>query len=135
MKELTLQKKFLSILNNPNTPWGKLKYAEEFNYSGGRVDVIAIDKLKTLYAFEIKLEKWKIALNQAYRNTSFANKSYIVLPKSIATKAIKHEYQFKRRSVGLCYLEGEKIVELLDCSQNKPIMGWLNNRARNLIVK
>ncbi len=130
--EKNLQKVFLSVLAGENSPWNVAKYYEEFNFNGGRTDVIAIDDFSVLYAFELKLEKWKVALIQAYRNTSFANKSYVVLPKESAIKAARYEYQFKRRAVGLCYIEDNTIVEIYDCKKNnKLLMPWLNNKARN----
>lgn len=133
--ENILQSHFLKILEGNSNPWGCMTTSEEFNYRGGRTDIIALDNSSTLYAFEIKLEKWKIALNQAYRNTNFANKSYVILPKEVAKRALKYEYQFKRRSVGLCYIEDDRIVELLDSKLITPLIPWLNEKAKYSLTK
>lgn len=63
-----------------------------------------------IIAFEAKLEKWREALHQAYRNSCFAHYSYIVVPEIVAEKAIQYEIEFAQRSVGVCDLSNGRIV-------------------------
>jgi hypothetical protein len=133
--EVHLQERFLTILENDHSLWGNLKYSEQFNYSGGRTDVIALDSSSMVYAFELKLEKWKIALNQAYRNANFANKSYVVLPKKSAMRAIKFKEEFERRSVGLCYIDGNNLIKLIDIKPSSPVITWLNEKAKSTLIQ
>src|SRR2546427_5324293 len=39
-------------------------------------------------SFEAKLKDWRYALDQAYRNTCFAHKSYVVVPEATALTAL-----------------------------------------------
>ena len=131
--EYVLVRKFCSLLNEENSPWGKLKFVEEFYHPSGRTDLVATDENNNLFAFEMKLEKWKVALIQAYRNTSFAHQSYVVVPEAIAKKAIKYEDQFKRRSVGLCFVNREGIIKLVEANHNESLQPWLTEKAKYVI--
>jgi len=71
-------------------PWGTLKLAREFGYGRGRADLIAVDPYGRVIAFEAKIAAWREALHQAYRNTCFADYSYVVLPKKSARTAARH---------------------------------------------
>lgn len=100
----------------------------EFDYRSGRADVIALDHFGRVFAFEAKLEKWRAALNQAYRNTCFAHISYVVLPTNIAGRALEQSRDFISRNVGICAV-GEKIEVLLEPSEVVPLQGWLSEKA------
>lgn len=127
--EADLSATFCSLLVSEGTPWEIVKYNKEFEYLRGRTDIVASDKNGLLIAFELKLLKWKTALQQAYRNTCFAHYSYVVLPSSVAYKAEKYIYEFKRRSVGLCYVLDGKIIETIPARYQQPIQPWLSQRA------
>jgi hypothetical protein len=115
---------------------GELKLTTEFNYNRGRTDIVAINTSSKIIAFEVKLEKWKEALHQAYRNTCFAHYSYIVVPESTAYRALKHSRDFSRISIGICYLSStNQIVIPLNATQGEPLQKWLRDRARAAILK
>ncbi len=108
---------------------GPLKLAKEFNYNRGKVDVIALTSAKDVIAFEAKLEKWRTALHQAYRNTCFANYSYVIVPEHIAKRAMKHFREFADRAVGLCSISDGKLTIVCEAARSEPIQPWLSNRA------
>jgi hypothetical protein len=132
--EQSLTDAFCEALSNGKSPWGEVKFTREFDYINGRTDVIAIDKSTTLLAFEVKLTRWRDALNQAYRNTSFAHLSYVVLPELIAFRAKGFQHEFGRRSVGLCSYRDDTVVELLPARHQVPIQPWLSERASGTLT-
>lgn len=134
--EQALVEAFTGQLSNLEvSPWGPLQFATEFSYLRGRTDVIAMNGLGEIIAFEAKLRKWREALHQAYRNTCFAHFSYIVVPEKVAMKAIRHFAEFSRRSVGLCYPSTHGIVVLLEPPKLSPLQNWLSEQAAHLIVE
>lgn len=99
--ENSLVRAFVAHLRKSGSPLGRLVLASEFGYLTGRTDLIAVDSTDAVLAFEAKLEKWKTAMHQAYRNASFADYSFVVLPKEVAERAVIAESEFERRRVGL----------------------------------
>lgn len=120
---------FDTALMKENSPFSPECKAKEFDYREGRTDVIMSDKLGNLLAFEMKLEKWKQALNQAYRNTSFAHYSYVVVPLRTAQRAVKQEHEFIRRGVGLCSVDNSRIHIEIDARKCEPLRPWLTESA------
>ncbi len=84
--EQHLVEDFCAVLQTRNTPWGEVTLTREFGFTRGRADVIAVDTDGNVLAFEAKLEKWRVALQQAYRNTCFANFSVILFLSSSSKK-------------------------------------------------
>lgn len=130
--ESNLVEEFLCATQN-TVAWNQMKTSTEFNYQRGRTDIIAIDQDGVLIAVEAKLKKWRDALHQAYRNTCFANRSYVLLPEKTALVASKYIAEFKRRKVGLCYLLDGKIVILFEPPMVDPIQPWLSKFAIDAI--
>ncbi len=129
-RESTLVADLARCLRNKKSPWGDLRLGFEFEYGGGIADVFAIRKSGEVIAFEAKLTKWKDAMHQAYRTQSFANRSYVVLPPLTAQIAISHEFEFRRRRVGLCTISQDGgIVTLIDSVEGLPLQPWLADRA------
>ena len=114
-------------------PWDTSAYKVEFNYMRGKTDIIAVSPSNELIAIEAKLNKWRFALQQAYRNRCFADKSYILLPYDIATNALRYEYEFCRRGVGICSLINGEIVILRDAKADNPVQPWLREVALNYV--
>jgi len=113
---------------------GQAIYQTEFDYSRGRTDIILLDGNNKLFAFEAKLKKWRDALHQAYRNTSFAQYSYILVPEQVAEVAVKYAVEFSRRSVGICFVSGSEIKILHRAHQNTPLQEYLYKRAKQLLL-
>lgn len=132
--EASLVEEFMAQLSKENNPFNVNDFAVEFNYLNGRVDIVGTSNCGELLAFEAKLNKWKKALNQAFRNTSFSHYSYVLLPKLIADRVKKYSIEFKRRSVGLCSFQGSSIRIEISAQKSEPIQPWLTESAINYIL-
>ncbi len=120
---------FLDVIGTDQAPWGPLVLMPEFFYHRGRVDVVGVSPSGEVVAFEAKLTRWREALQQAYRNTCFAHKSYVLLPRATAGRAQQYSAEFARRGVGLCSLVENNLVVVHDSRLNKPIHQWLVEKA------
>jgi hypothetical protein len=129
--EDNLVREFVRQLRSSHSPWGKVRIAREFSYQRGRADVLALqDKGNHLVAFEAKLVRWRDALHQAYRNTCFAHTSFVLLPRRTAIIAERYEAEFRRRNIGLCYLEKGEVIVVHSPDAQNPIEPWLLDQAR-----
>lgn len=131
MSEQELVDEFLESIHSGVSPWGAT--ATEFDYQSGRTDVIAIGAEDQLVAFEAKLTRWKVAVHQAFKNTCFADESYVVLPMRIAIRAYEQRGEFLKRRVGLCYVQDSDIVILIPAPRVSPLNLWLNAKATDHI--
>ena len=122
--EAALVDAFLVVLRR-SSPWGRVKASTEFDYQRGRTDVIALSSAGELLAFEAKLTKWRDALHQAYRNRCFARRSFVVVPRPVALVAMRYDEEFRRRKVGLCFVDNRHITVLIDAADNEPLQPWL----------
>jgi hypothetical protein len=104
----------------------------EFDYSRGRIDVVTLEG-NELIAYEAKLFKWKSALAQAYRNTSFCCRSYVVMPEKAAKNLERNFAEFRKRGVGICIVGEEGFRILLEAQLNKPLQPWLMEEAKEFI--
>lgn len=111
-----------------NSFWSQLM-ANEYDYNNGRVDIVTQTSDKELVAIEAKLLKWRSALNQAYRNTSFAHYSFVLLPEKIAYLALEREKDFKNRGVGVLSIINNQVKILLVPQKKKPLQPWLTKKA------
>jgi hypothetical protein len=123
--EKNLVDKFVRLLAANRTPWGEVRYTREFDYARGKTDVVAMEESGAIIAIEAKLKNWKCALHQAYRNTCFAHRSFVLLPKTTALSALGFVAEFEERGVGLCYIDGTELVVLRDSPHTAPIEPWL----------
>ena len=130
--EIELVEQFCQALIADVNQWGTFEIVREFNYIRGKTDVVAINQKGEVLAFEAKLTKWRIALDQAYKNTSFANQSYIVLPEAIANRSKRYTYEFEKRGVGICYISEGNICVILEARYNEVLQPWLTREARTL---
>ncbi|HUW12277.1 MAG TPA: hypothetical protein VM537_21305 [Anaerolineae bacterium] len=127
--EHELVEAFCSALDSEQSPWGGVTHTREFGYKRGRTDIVALDNLGTILAFEAKLSRWRDALHQAYRNTCYAHLSYVVLPEQTAARARRHSREFEIRAVGLCCVSGGCIEVAIPASKHDPIQPWLSRLA------
>jgi hypothetical protein len=123
--EQLLVSEFVSLLESHATPWGDVRISCEFDYSRGRTDVVLLDESGKLIAFEAKLSKWRYALHQAYRNTCFAHRSFVLLPIKAAVEAAKFRQEFESRGVGLCCLDKNTLTICHEAPSGWPIEPWL----------
>jgi hypothetical protein len=88
-----------------------------------------------MIAFEAKLEKWRVALHQAYRNRCFAHRSYVVLPARAARAALRSSAEFTRRGVGLVVVTPDGLRCLVDAPLGTPWQMWLCETAINFVFQ
>lgn len=134
--ESDLVKDFRTTISGAHNTFAIIAVATEFNYVEGKVDLVARDSNGDLVAFETKLSRWRTALNQAYRNSSFAHYSYVVLPELPETaldNLVGHFDEFHRRSVGLCFFGSSGIEVKIPATRRSPIQPWLTNSAMSYI--
>ena len=127
--ERDLVKYFLLFLGDVTQSSAAAPYCMEFDYRRGRVDVIFLLDNNELVTVEAKLTRWKDALNQAYRNTSFSDRSYVVFPEPIALKALQFESEFEKRNVGICAVTRSGVRILRDAPKCEPLQPWLRDKA------
>ena len=131
--EEMLVDQFIGLLETNQTPWGEVRFAREFDYSRGRTDVIAVESTDTLIAIEAKLSDWRSALHQAYRNTCFAHRSFVLLPERTAIRASSFSVEFERRGVGLCFISDSGLTILHDSPYSDPVEPWLASEALSML--
>jgi len=127
--EIELVEKFMNHIKSDMLNISIENISREFYYNNGRTDLIALTSDQSLIAFEAKLKDWKKAMTQAYRNTLFANYSYVVLPASKQYVLDKAEHDFIRRRIGLVLVDSKKSWIAIDAKRNKPILPWLQKKA------
>ena len=127
--EAALVDAFVSKLKRGRTPFGKLDLVTEWDYRSGSVDVLARDRKCTLVAFEAKLTNWRRAFQQAFRNTAYANRVYVLLPSKVSHRAMKDAAEFAFRGIGLCSFDGRTVDVLLEAQDHDPLLRWIRERA------
>ncbi len=131
--ESELVNEFEEYLRIAQCPFEQVETGFEFNYSSGKVDVVAKNIGCDLYSFEAKLLNWRKALTQAYRATSFSHFSYVVLPERTALTALNFDYEFINRKVGLCSVNKKGIYIHISAPRCSPFQPWLTNSALKYI--
>jgi len=127
--EQEMVEELLACLTSGSAPWSPVATSTEFDYANGRTDVIALLEKDTVLALEAKLTRWRDALQQAYRNTCFAHRSLVVLPRRAAERAWAHRGEFLRRNIGLCSVHGGQVVILIEPGKVSPLLPHLTLKA------
>jgi hypothetical protein len=127
--EASMVEQFVNILDEGGSPWGELKTTTEWDYRTGIADVLARTVDGRLVAFEAKLTDWRRASHQAYRNTTYASRVYVVMPAHAAERARAHETVFSKFGIGLCALDASRIFVLIEAPDTEPLLPWLHKRA------
>lgn len=131
--EQELVEEFTNNLSSDDQ-WKLSVYSTEFNYMRGKTDVVLVAPSKEIIAIEAKLSKWRVALQQAYRNLCFANKSYVLLPYEVAQVACQYEFEFDIRGVGIFCLINDAIVVVKEAISNNPVQPWLTQAAYEYVL-
>lgn len=128
--EMRLVEHFVGHLGTHDSPWGQqVSSNTEFYYQRGRTDVVSLTGGGDVVAFEAKLDRWRDALHQAYRNTCFAHFSYVLLPEHTAERAACFLGEFERRRVGLCSFGPAGIRVIYEAVRCEPLQPWLSAAA------
>ncbi len=78
-------------------------------------------------AVEAKLRNWKRALDQAYRYKTFANKSYVCMPKLTSRSAIQNIFKFEEKNVGLMTIDEDGNIKIeYDPPKEAPVSSKMN---------
>jgi hypothetical protein len=120
---------FVDKLSKGRTTFGKVQVTKEWDHTAGFVDVLVRKRRKTLIAFEAKLDNWKRAFHQAYRSTAYANKSYVIVPRHVAARAVRDRDEFEFRGVGLCSFDGKSVQVLIEAPEQDALLVWLRAQA------
>lgn len=130
VQEVALVDQLATLVSEGAIEWLRQIQVREFDYSSGRTDLLALSVTDHVVAFEAKLTNWQKAMEQAWRNTSFANEVYVVLPRDFSRPALQHHPAFEDVGVGLCVMD-EYAVELVwNSRDHKPVIPWLHQKAR-----
>jgi len=127
--EADFVERFVDKLAKGRTAFGRVQITTEWDHRSGIVDVLARHRRKTLVAFEAKLDNWKRAFHQAYRSTAYANKSYVIVPEHVASRAMRDKEEFKFRGVGLCSFNGSAVQVLIEATEQDALLRWLREQA------
>ena len=120
---------FVGTLQAGRTAFGSVQVTTEWDHRSGFVDVLARDGAQSLVAFEAKLADWRRAFLQAYRNTAYANRAYVLLPEKIAHRALRDCEEFEFRGIGLCAFNGREVTVLIEAGEQDVLLQWLRIRA------
>lgn len=121
---------FVEALRLGETCWRSVEVLTEWDHQAGIVDVLARTGQNALVAFEAKLSDWKRAFHQAYRNSSYANRVYVVMPRETVHRALPYRADFERRGIGLCSV-AEKVYVHIRAEEQVPLRSWIRRRAHS----
>lgn len=102
---------------------------EEFNYGYGKPDIIIKDANNQVIAFEAKLFDINKAINQAYRNNSFADFSYAIFPESKLESIRKKDSEFQRRGIGAAIVCENYVEVIVEPKSQIPYMQWVREKV------
>jgi hypothetical protein len=119
-----------STCSEKSSQYGASTVVREFFYARGKTDVVFVLEDGEIVAFEAKLTRWRLALTQAYRNTCFAHRSFVVVPWRTATIAARYLSEFTRRGVGLCAVRGRSVCIIQEADSVDPVEPWLSDMVR-----
>lgn len=118
-------------LRKGRSPWGDVELLTEWDYRHGRADILARGACGQLVALEAKLDRWQVACDQAYRNTAYATRAYVLLPEESASRAYQHLTHFAERKIGLCSVARTGITVLIEAPSLHPLMAWVAELAHS----
>ncbi len=131
--ESQLVNDFRESLGQQESPLQIRNYAQEFNYGSGKTDIVAVSNDGDVVAFEAKLEKWKVAFHQAYKNSTFAHYSYVVLSPESIENALMWSHQFEKFGIGLCTVINSSINIFIHGKRREPLLNWLTESALSFV--
>jgi hypothetical protein len=118
-------------LKGASSPWGRVECVKEWDYRHGKTDILVRCAGNILVALEAKLNRWRIACDQAYRNTAFATKTYVLLPEDVTPRALRYVAHFEARQIGLCTISNSGLTVLIEPPVVSPLMGWVTQLAHS----
>lgn len=129
--ELKLVQMAAHHLEQSSNAFGNVRLTFEFPHAGGWADIVAVNELGIVLAFEAKLKNWRKALEQAHRCESFADFRYVLLPIDAATSAVEFTNVFLDWGIGLCTIDSSSgLIILVESRETSPLMPVLKFRAQ-----
>lgn len=127
--EAELVSSFVRILEQGKSCWGEVQVATEWSHPSGLTDVLVRTRNQRLVAFEAKLSDWRRAFHQAYRNASFAQRVYVLLPRDRIARPLEHRSSFELRGIGLCSVKDGKIYVHIGAKPQVQVLAWARAAA------
>lgn len=131
--ERDLVEKFITCLEEKTLDMNISNYSSEFNYLNGKTDIIAKQTNNNIVAFEAKLNNIQKVINQAYRNTAFANFSYIVLPATKKQLQLKYCKEIDKLEIGVILIDDDHAWIEKHAGFVQPILPWLAEKASTVL--
>ncbi len=127
---------FVKALMGRPGPLSATCYIREFdNGTSSRPDIVAVSETGEVIAIEAKLTRWRDAMQQAYRNAFFADRSYVLLPPAAAARAATSIDEFTLRGVGICTLVDGVVTVVADAPLLQPYNIFRREMARERALK
>ncbi len=134
--EAALVRSFVGLLRSSPSPFKHVGYAREFsNGTSSRPDIIIVTQSGEVIAIEAKLTRWRDAMGQAYRNTFFADRSFVLLPPSVAARAATNASDLIAHGIGICTLIDDEITIVSDAPLTQPYNIYRRELAREEALK
>lgn len=127
--EADLVNEFVDLLGTGRSYWRTVQIATEWKHRVGFADILVRTSGGLLIAFEAKLSDWRRAFHQAYRNSSYANRVYVLLPHSAIPRALLAQEEFEYRGIGLCSLHKGKIQVHVKALEQDVLLTWVRQQA------
>jgi hypothetical protein len=134
--ERELVRMLVRFLRSGNSPLGgSLLIQEEVGYDRGRPDILIVTSTGDVVTVEAKLLRWPEALNQAFRHTTFAHRSFVAVPCAVATRAARHAGDFRHSGVGLLAVDTSECRTVLPGRKTRhPLLGGMTKRMRLMVT-
>lgn len=126
--ERELVQEFMALLPSGSS-FSVKSLIEEFNYTYGKPDIVIQDSHNHVIAFEAKLLDINKAINQAYRNNSFADFSFVVCPQNKSQSIIRKNREFERRGIGAAIVCNGYVEILIEPKAQTPYLSWVREKA------
>lgn len=107
----------------------KYNISFEVEYLGKRIDLVAKNNEEIL-AVELKVNRWRKALQQARVHALVADKSYVALHQESIDSALNHRDLFLASGVGLLEVNGQT-KEVIKAKQSE----YIHKGLKELIIK
>jgi len=127
--EADLVREFVSVLQSGKTCWRNLEVMTEWGHPTGSADILVRTNSRGLIAFEAKLTEWRRAFHQAYRNSMYANRVYVLMPRKTVHRALQFRQDFELRGIGLCSYKDGKVQVHIRASEQDDLLSWVRRKA------
>ncbi len=134
--EAAFVRSFVGLLRAAPSPFEHVGYAREFsNGTSSRPDIIIVTQSGEVIAIEAKLTRWRDAMGQAYRNTFFSDRSFVLLPPSIARRAAQNVAELHAHGIGVCTMVDNAIEIVSEAPLAQPYNIYRRELAREKALK